>query len=263
MSNWIEQSVKEYYDWLRDRTCIQKDENTGWYLISTPFVGLFNDTINLYAMKEGSGKIILSDDGETFDNLSNLGVNISKSAKRKELVEYIKVNYGIRVNDQNEIMVETSSSKFVRDKHNIVSAIMEISDMHVLANHTVASVFKDDVRGLLDERNILYTPQFIVKGATGIEFTFDYMIPSHKNEIVIKSFNGLNQNNLPGFLFGWDDIKVPRESVSGKKLTGLVFVNDENTRVKQEYLDAIRYKGADYVLWSERFKEENLRKLGA
>lgn len=263
MSNWVEESVKGYYDWLRNRTNIIKDESTGWFLISTPFVGMFNDTINLYAKEVGNEKILLSDDGETLGNLSSIGVNISKSSKRKELVEHIKSNFGISVNDLDEITIETTPSKLIRDKHNIISAIMEISDMYLLSNQTVTSVFKDDVGKLLDEKKVLYTPQFIVKGTSGIEFTFDYMIASYKKEVVIKSFNTLNQNNLPAFLFGWDDIKIPRENVSHKELSGLVFINDETSKVKDEYLDAIKYKGADYILWSERFKRENLIKIGA
>lgn len=126
MSSWIEQSVKEYYDWLRGRTVIQKDDTTGWYLISTPYVGLFNETINLYAKREGLDKIVLSDDGNTFDNLSNMGVVINSSPELKELVERVSIMCGVQINDRNEIFVETSISKFVRDMHNIVSAIMEI-----------------------------------------------------------------------------------------------------------------------------------------
>ena len=60
--NWINKSIAEYYNWLRDRTQVFKDEQTGWYTITTPFLGLFNDNIEIYA-KLNNGRIILSDDG--------------------------------------------------------------------------------------------------------------------------------------------------------------------------------------------------------
>jgi hypothetical protein len=46
----------------------------------------------------------------------------------------------------------------------------------MMAKHTVSSLFKEDVKFYFDEQNIIYTPQFIAKGSTGIEFNFDFQI---------------------------------------------------------------------------------------
>ena len=43
--NWIDKNIKEYYNWLRERTVVTNDEQTGWSTIMTPFLGLFNDLL--------------------------------------------------------------------------------------------------------------------------------------------------------------------------------------------------------------------------
>jgi hypothetical protein len=260
--NWIDNSIKEYYNWLREKTIVTKDERTGWSVISTPFLGLFNDSIEIYAKLE-DGKLILSDDGMTLANLELAGAPILRSPKRKEWLEMIFLNYGITLNDKNELQVIGTEKDFNQKKHNLICAISEVSDMAMMAKHTVSSLFKEDVKAYLDEQNIIYTPQFIAKGSTGIEFTFDFQIAGRKKELVIKSFNSLNKINVPNFLFGWEDIKTAREKVSGKELNGLAIVNNVEKEIKQEYLDALESKGAGYILWGQRHQPEMLEKLVA
>ena len=86
--NWIDNSIKEYYDWLREKTIVTVDEQTGWSEITTPFQGLFNDNIQLYAKLE-DGKLILSDDGLTLANLELVGSPVLRSPKRKEWMDMI------------------------------------------------------------------------------------------------------------------------------------------------------------------------------
>ncbi len=259
--NWIDNSIQEYYKWLREKTIVTKDEQTGWSAITTPFLGLFNDNIEIYVKME-DGKIILSDDGVTLANLELAGVSISRSPKRKEWLEMIFLNYDITIND-NELQVIGTEKDFNQKKHNLICAISEISDMAMMAKHTVSSLFSEDVKAYLDEQNIIYTPQFIAKGTTGIDFTFDFQIAGRQNELVIKSFNSLNRINVPNFLFGWEDIKPVREKISGKELKGLAIVNNIDKEIKQEYLEALESKGATYILWEQRHQSDMLQKLVA
>ena len=92
--SWIEDRITDYYKWLRERTKIRTDETTGWSVMSTPFLGAYNDPLEIYLRKEGNN-IEMSDDGATFDNLNLLGINLSRSQKRREWVEYILRNYGV------------------------------------------------------------------------------------------------------------------------------------------------------------------------
>ncbi|RXJ52483.1 DUF1828 domain-containing protein [Gelidibacter gilvus] len=254
--NWINTYVDDYYNWLREKTYIQKGTSTDWFLINTPFVGAFNDTIEIYAQKIGN-QIILSDNGETMSNLELQGLHIQGSKKRRNILDSILLNYGVR-NESDELKIDINVENFSQAKHNFLSAIIEINDLYVLSQHNVASIFKDDVRSYLESKDIIFTPDFISKGATGLEFNFDFQIAKKHSEIVIKSFNTINKSNLSTFLFAWDDIKPVREKTTKKEVKAIAIINDVEKEIRSEFLEALKSKSADYILWSER---ENKRSL--
>jgi len=253
--------VDNYYNWLREKTFIQKDTNTDWFLINTPFIGAFNDTIEIYAQKNGS-QLKLSDNGETMSNLELQGLQIQGSKRRRILLDSILLNYGVKV-ENNDLIIETNLEKFSQSKHNFLSAIIEINDLYVLSKHNVASIFKEDVRNYLESQEIIFTPDFISKGSTGLEFNFDFQIAQRDKEIVIKSFNTINKSNLPTFLFSWDDIKPVREKITKKNVNAIAIINDIDKEIKPEFLEALKSKNADYILWSERNSEKNRKLLVA
>jgi hypothetical protein len=259
--SWINEHIADYYKWLKDRTVILSDENTGWALVNTPFVGLFNDHIELYAKKDHD-LITLTDNGETFHNLDLSGVSIKRSAPRRDLVDTILLNYGVRAKG-DELFVECNAGNFAQKKHNLLTAVLELNDLYVLSEPNVAYIFKEDVRQYLDEMNVIYTADFISKGTTGLEFTFDFQISKRDEEIVIKSFNSFNKTNLPVFLFSWEDIKPVRERASKKTVRAVAIVNDENKDVKSEFIDALNAKKAGSILWSQRYTDESRQKIAA
>jgi hypothetical protein len=259
--NWINSLMNDYYAFLKEKTLVTASTSSDWVEISTPFVGLFNDTVDIYAKKEGN-KIILSDDGNTLRDLELSGLEISRSPKRKEILDRILITYGVRISN-DELTTEATERDFPQKKLNLIAAISETADMYYLARHTVSSVFREDVKAYLDEQELIYTPYFISKGSTGLEFTFDFQIAYRNTEIVIKSFNSINKMNLPHFLFTWEDIKKVREQQTQKELIGLAVINDVDREVSEEYLSALDSKGAQHILWSQRHNPDNIRKLKA
>ncbi|HCA06929.1 DUF1829 domain-containing protein [Chryseobacterium sp.] len=259
--NWIDNKIEQYYQWLKDRTYSHKDENSDWFLINTPYFGAFNDGIDIYVKNEGTN-VILSDDGETLNNLNLIGININSSKNRRDLLDSILLNYGLKLSGE-DIIVQGSVDKFPILKHKLISAILEINDLHLLSKSNVSSIFKEDVQIYLDSINIVYTPDFIAKGHTGLEFNFDFQIAKRSEEIVLKSFNSVNKSNLSNFLFSWEDIKQTREKTTKKEFKAIAIINDSDKTVKDEYIDALKSKNADYILWSEKNSTDNIRKLVA
>lgn len=253
--NWINTYVNNYYDWIKEKTFIQKDKNTDWFLINTPFLGAFNDSIEIYAQKNNEN-IVLSDNGETLANLELQGLNFQGSKKRKYFLTRILLNYGIKLKDE-ELIVESNIDKFSQSKHNLLSAIIEVNDLYVLSNQNVSSLFKEDVRNFLDTNDIIYTPDFITRGTTGLEFNFDFQIAKKDSETVIKTFNTINKSNLSTFLFSWSDIKPLREESTNKEVKAVAIINDIEKSVKSEYIDALKSKNANVLLWSEKDNKEN------
>lgn len=257
--NRIEPLIDEYFKFLKEKTLVHEIPTNEWVEISTPFTDMYNDTIDLYARKD-NGKILLSDDGKTLKNLELSGVEISRSKQRKEMFERILLTYGVR-EENSELVVDATETTFPQKKLSLMTAIAEANDLYVMAKHTIASVFREDVREFLDEQELIYTPVFISKGSTGLEFTFDFQIAYRKTELLIKAFNSINKLYLPHFLFAWDDVRQVREKQTQKKLTGLAVLNDTDREVKDEYLEALESKGAQYILWTQRHTPENIGML--
>lgn len=259
--SWIEDRISEYYSWLRDNTVIREDETSGWFAVSTPFVGQFNDNIEIFIKREGQD-ILLSDDGETLVNLSLSGVDISKSAKRKAYLNKILLNYGITLID-GELTTKSSSFDFAQRKHSLISAIMEIGDMDVLAKDNVTSLFYEDVKLYLDESGVLYTPDFIARGKSGLDFTFDFQIAGKESELVVRTFSSIKQNSVENFLFGLNDVRQVRTVTSGKKLSSLAIVNDMETIPNERLLEALKLYDTNVLLWSKKDKDTIIRFLTA
>jgi hypothetical protein len=260
MNTWIDKLIDDYYKFLKEHTTVITETGTEWVVINTPFASAFNDTLEIYVKKSGD-KMILSDDGVTLYDLGLQGVSILHSTKRKELLNKILLTYGI-VCENDELVVAATETTFAQKKHNLIMAISEINDMYMISKPSVNFVFKDDVKSFLDTQDIIYTPQFISKGKVGLEFAFDFQIAYKNKEIIIKSFNKLDKSNIPQFLFTWDDVKSVREQLTGKNIIGIAIINDDK-ELLPEYLDALKIKNADYILWSEKNKPENVNKLKA
>jgi hypothetical protein len=257
--NWIDQAIDDYYKWLKNRTTYTFDQQTRWCEVNTPFAGMFNDLIDIYVKKEGTG-FLLSDDGDTFDKLSLAGLKLVSGSKRQQWVQGILSSHGISLNG-TELQTRATIDNLAMKQHSLISAIIELSDLEYVAQPNVESLFVDDVRQLLDQMETIYTPNFITKGSTGIDFTFDFQLAGKNKETVIKLFNSLNRNNVPNFLFSWGDIKEVRERASRKALSGLAIINDTDKAPREEFLNALTIKGADYILWSQRHSADNRNKL--
>ncbi len=259
--SWIEPLMDEYFQFLREKTQITHLPSNEWVQISTPFLDAFNDTIDIY-VKKSNGTLLLSDDGQTLRNLELNGVSISRSPKRRQMLDRILLNYGVTLRGK-ELTTEGNEKSFPQKKLNLLSAIHEANDLFVLARPTVGSLFREDVGNFLDEQDLIYTPFFISRGATGLEFTFDFQIAHRRVEVLIKAFNSVNKYNLPHFLFAWEDVRGVRERQTRKSVVGLAFINDSEREVKGEFLEALQHRQAEYILWSQRFAPENIQKLKA
>lgn len=249
--NWLKEEVDKYYDWLKQNTIVQMDNNSGWGVITMPFTGLFNDNIEIYAKKEDDC-IILSDDGATIANLQNVGVSFSTSKRRKELLDSISRNNGVEISKNGELIKSVRENQFPQGKHDMLLAIMEISDLQNTASHNVSSLFKEDVKAYFRENRINVNPQIMLRGKSGINFTFDYMLSNLDTECLIQTFNVLDKPRLAQFLFGIDEVKDDRQKATEKSLSAITIINDEEIKLREEYASALTSRGFRLLRWSEK-----------
>lgn len=248
--------IDEYYSWLRGNASAKQLQN-GWTEIGTPFMDRHNDGLVIYAKLEDDN-ITLSDDGYIIGDLLADGVAL-RGKKRQELLENFLLSYGVQ-NKNNELIMHTTVSNYPVSMHMFLQAMLSINDMFILNNASVKSIFMDDVAAFLDEQQIIYTPSFIAKGSTGLEFNFHFQIAGKTSEILINTFNKINKGNISSFLFDWLDIKEARQKRARKNVVGLAFINDANG-VDKKFLDALSATNTEYIRFSERYSPENCLKL--
>ena len=259
--NWVDSIVDEYLRFLKDQLKVHEVDD-GWFAITTPFLNPLNDFIEIY-IRNDNEKFTLTDGGETLHNLEILGGNINKKGRRKDIFESILRNHRIQFQD-GELAVQAEFNNVARAKHNLLSAMVEILDLSFIAPSSKSlggKIFTDNVREYFDKFGIITTPKFKSIGATGLEMTFDFQIAGRRTEILINTFNSLQQNTTALFLFNWGDIREARQRDTGKAVRGVAIINDELNIVQPEFTNALTQKHADFVLWSEREQSDNLDKF--
>lgn len=246
---WTDSMINDYSRWLHAKPASIYDSKTGWTSISTPFLGLHNDLLELY-IKVDADNIHLSDDGQTIWNAETTGLNMNEP-EQKRFLDIVLSKYGVSMNDDGVLDVTVEKEKFEQGKYSLLMAMFAINDM----TSQGSSIFQKNVKKLMMDKNINAIPQIQIKGRSGIDFTFDYIVSRPKEEFLVQAVGNLDKNNLATFILGMEEVKDYRRFISDKDIRGLLIVNDLEKTVHKELLQALSNRKLDYVLWSK--KEES------
>lgn len=182
-----------YFDWLMKEYSF-KDLDSNVVEITIPFLDNDFNYIVMYAEFLRNGKIILTDDGLTLDNLKSHGITFTGRTKSKTAtLNTITSSLGIEIND-NELSIRTDLNKFPIAKQRLLQAIIQVNDMIVLKDSNVKNIFYEEVEHILHERNVLFSSRPSFAGKEGITVQFDFSIPTPKKERLVRTIS--NGNNL-------------------------------------------------------------------
>lgn len=247
MTEEIQSLLDRYWGWLRDKTTIRQMHD--WVEITTPYLDRHNDRLQIYARRSDGG-YVLTDGGYVLDDLEQSGCKI-EDGKRQALLTMTLNGFGVqRVG--SEIQVHASLNSFAIRKHNLLQAMLAVNDLFYLAQPMVASLFYEDVVAWLNTSNIRYTPNVKFAGASGYDHLFQFVIPKSpvQPERILRSINQPARDSTQAMAFAWIDTKDVRPSQS----QAYAILNDSDSRVSMNVLDAMRSYEVNPVLWSERNK---------
>jgi len=239
--------ISDYVRWMKERISFR--QLSDWYEINTPFLNHNNDLIQIYAKKD-NGTILLSDGGDTLNELSLSGVDVNRSEKR--LKEFNTILNGFGVNRSNdELIAVATEDTFPEVKHRLIQAIMSIDDMFLLAEPKVESFFLEDVTFFFDVNDIRYTPNVSFLGKSGFYQTFDFSIPKSKNhpERIIKAVNTPRKDTILNVILLYEDTSIRRQNS-----IGVVFLNDEK-KVDDSIFEALNRYDLKPIRWTQRYDE--------
>lgn len=82
----------QYIDWLKNNYRIKNLDK--FSQITTPFTNAIGDNINIYVDKIGEKNFLLSEDGETINNLSLNGIEFTDT--RNQMIDRILIGSGVK-----------------------------------------------------------------------------------------------------------------------------------------------------------------------
>lgn len=248
-------NLKKYYvDWLANEISVNKVNN---YLeVTSPFLDINNDYLQVYVKIINSNQIHLTDDGSTINNLNMLGIEID-SPKRLEIFNGFLKKYGIK-NEKNELVANSSQYEFPQKLVRLMQAMLDIYDMFMLSKTKIASLFNEDIKNFFYDNHIFYIENVNFIGKSGLSYSYDYALQmsESKPERLCKAINTPDLQSFKMNAFMWDDTKANRNPNS----EFIVLLNDK-TPVSPSVLEAYNNYNIKTLLWSE--KEKNIELLSA
>jgi hypothetical protein len=248
--------AREYLAWLRDR--IRTVERGEVEMLTTPFLDPFHDGIQLYVERHG-GEFILHDNGNTIDNLLDLGVKIEDSARRQALIQRAIAGCGVRF-EKTRLETTANAANLPQRTHFLLTAILRLNDLWMSAVPHRWTDFFEMVAEFLDQHGVVYAANVSIPGRT-VEHPIDFVISFPKRrERLIKLIGDPTPQTAKVISFTWLELQESRPEAQR-----VVVLNDvrspdplseesaeEFRRVSEQTVAILRgYSNAIYR-WSER-----------
>ncbi len=238
--------VDSYIEWLKTEIDVSISGDIS--IITTPFLDQHNDQLQILIKQDDEG-YYLTDDGYTLNDLELSGLKFNSSLRKMELRK-ILMNYGVE-NNEDELFVKCNSKNFPQRKHNLLQAMIAISDLYHIAQEKVQNLFFDDVEKFLTKHDIRFSSNVSFMGYSGIEQKFDFVIPksTKEKERVIKAINYPSRvQTATSYIFSLMDVDKTRQ----RDLRSIAFLNDLNAKPSDETLHALKQYEITPVEWTKR-----------
>ena len=250
----IQKLINEYAAWLKSEITFEKIGE--YYEITTPYLDIDNDYLQIYVRQEGKG-FYFTDDSSTIHKLKMSGFQFT--ANRKAYLQRILNQYGIEL-IKDELITKAPANGFAQKKHLFIQAILRIEDMYSAPKSKGPSLLLEDIQDFFTEKEIYYSDNVQFTGISGFSHSYDFLLQRTrtKPERLCQTVNSPNKSSMGNILFAWNDTKPARKNDSQL----IVILNDQNNMVRGVE-DAFVNYDAKVIRWSERNKEDNLDLLSA
>lgn len=243
--------AQNYINWLTNGFS-QTAISNSTVRLTTPFLNRNNDHVEVYITNNGNDEYLVSDMGETLDELDMSGININSSERRQRIFQSILNSHELKLGNEKEILAVTNYENMPSHIHMLTQGMIKISDLFYLSQPNVQSLFIDDVQLFLDNHEIRYIPDITLTGKSKFRTNYDFAIPKskHRPERIIKVVNHLNRTQAQSIMFLWMDTKEERD-LRGSASDLYVFTNDTGDNISMKSVDAMNEYGIKTVTWDK------------
>ncbi len=244
--------VQKYIEYLSQDFIIYDYLDNDCHIV-TPFWRPDGNHIEIFALTNKDGSISLTDEGQTFDWLFSIGMEVSGSKNREDLINQLVKRYNIELKN-GTFSLQLNPDSVGADIHKFLTALKAISSMILLRKPYGKPTFKDEVELYLIETQQEYKSNYLITGKT-VEHRIPFYLNSNRNwliETLSANTIGAAKPALYKVTFEWIDI-----GASGQNYKKVTLIDDtdnkweeiwSNNRIRlplEEYSDQV-------IRWSQR-----------
>ena len=251
MAKTIAQLIDEYVRWLRDSISVAPIGDA--FEITTPFLDRHNDHIQIYVRQEGDS-FVLTDDGYVLADLRQSGCTL-ESQRRQALLNSVLNGFGVALSG-DELTAVAHNGDFPQRKHALIQAMLAVGDLFATAKPHVQSLFLEDVAAFLDAIGARYVPSLQFTGKSGFQHKYDFAIAKSPSapERLVRAVNNPSKQTAELAIFAWTDTRLVRADEAQM----YAMLNDAESKIGGEVVDALKKYKITPVVWSDRKKYEKL-----
>lgn len=245
----LEKMKKIYFDWIDKKIQFVPSKNQDYMTITTPFLDMYNDYIELVIAQGNTSKYIISDDGYTINELGLLDINLNRKSKRRDYFQSILINFGVK-NQNNELVIEFDDlAQFPDAQNRLTQCMLQAFDLLQTSKNSVIKYFKEDVTNYFIDNNIPVGEDLSLLGKSGRNSKFDIVVgrTRKKPQQAIKVVNTPINSNIANPLFRIIDVRE-----SQPKTEFSVIANNINVPVSSDFKSAFKNYNIPVYFWSER-----------
>lgn len=247
----IDQLIKVYEDWNKQHLKFSQIDD--FIEITTPFVDVNHDFIQVFLEKQSDKTYKLTDDGYTVNELEMRGITIKSSKNRKMFFDTTLRVFGVKYNSLTDelYVVVPSIENLPQKQNNLLQCILRVFDMLLTARNVVANIFFEEVKNYFDSNDVIFTPNLGITGRSGNQQNFDFVIPHRKKikEKLIYAVNSPTAENYKPVLFPFIDVQETRPDADF-----FVLANDSESDVSPKFAESIKNYNVEILEWSKRNK---------
>lgn len=226
-------------------------KENGRLKVSTPYLYPDGDYIDLYLVETATG-LYFTDLGETMGYLTDLGISLKQSPKRRKIVNDVLLTQGVEL-FRGELRIPLEDwDKIAWLVTRLSQAVVQISNLVFSLRLGALITFKEEVEDYWIESHIPYDRDYAVVGGSGESYTIDFYVSIPRRSWLVGTMSSQSRSHANTLISRavrtWHDLR----RVDGRYV--YVSIIDDFTDVwKQEWLDQLA-EFSKVVVWSEREK---------
>lgn len=247
----VEKMKKIYFDWIDKKIQFTPSKTNNYITITTPFLDMYNDYIELIVFKGRDTQYVISDDGYTLDELGMLEINLNKKSKRRDYFESILLNFGVKESNGELLIGFNNLNEFPDAQNRLTQCMLQVFDLLQTSKNNVIQYFKEDVTDYFIDNNIPVGEDLSLLGKSGRSSKFDIVIgrTKKKRQQAIKVVNTPTTSNIANPLFRIIDVRERHPNTDFA-----VIANNIDQAISGDFISAFKNYNVPIYPWSDKEK---------